>query len=208
MLGLAAVSLVRALAGDSQAFLLRHPEFVIYPLQTALCAGVLITYWNCYPWRPVRGLGWGIFAGVLALMIWISPQFLSGNPRLEGFDPTRISHEAAYQFTVLARFLRLVVVVPLLEEIFWRGFLLRYLTRENWQSLPFGECSRTAFFLTAGAFALVHQWEDMPAAFLTGILYNQVAIRTRSLTACVVAHALTNLGLGWYIMATRQWGYW
>jgi membrane protease YdiL (CAAX protease family) len=39
-------------------------------------------------------------------------------------------------------------------------------------------------------------------------LYNLVAYRTRSLASCVVAHAVTNLLLGLWIMATRQWGFW
>jgi hypothetical protein len=53
-----------------------------------------------------------------------------------------------------------------------------------------------------------HQAADWPAAFLCGIAYNLVAVRTGSLSACVLAHAITNLGLGIYIMSTRQWGFW
>jgi membrane protease YdiL (CAAX protease family) len=55
---------------------------------------------------------------------------------------------------------------------------------------------------------LSHASPDWPAAFVTGALYNLVAIRTRSLTACVVTHAVTNLLLGLWIMQTRQWGFW
>lgn len=206
---LAAVSVIQSLAGDAPGLFLRHPEYIVYPVQTVLCAGLLIFYWRCYSWNRLRGLGWGVLAGGIALLLWLAPQLFFGSaPRLEGFDPTRINSEGGYFFTVGMRLLRLVIIVPLLEEIFWRGFLLRYLTREDWQGLAFGECSRKAFILTAVCFALVHQWADMPAAFLTGLIYNQVAVYTRSLAACVAAHAITNLGLGWYIMATRQWGFW
>jgi membrane protease YdiL (CAAX protease family) len=55
---------------------------------------------------------------------------------------------------------------------------------------------------------LVHSMADWPAAFLCGLVYNFVAVKSGSLAACVVAHGLTNLGLGAYIMATRQWGFW
>jgi membrane protease YdiL (CAAX protease family) len=58
------------------------------------------------------------------------------------------------------------------------------------------------------AFTLVHSQEDWPAALLTGILFNLIAVRTKSLWACVVAHAVANLALGLYICATRQWGFW
>jgi membrane protease YdiL (CAAX protease family) len=49
---------------------------------------------------------------------------------------------------------------------------------------------------------------DWPAALLTGILFNFVMVRTKSLAVCVIAHAVTNLGLGVFIMCTRQWGFW
>lgn len=107
-----------------------------------------------------------------------------------------------------ARFARLVLVVPLVEEIFWRGFLLRYLANENFMSLPFGSYNRTSFLITAGAFALVHQWSDFFPALVTGLLLNLLAVRTRSLLVCVLAHATANLALGFYICTTRQWGFW
>ena len=46
------------------------------------------------------------------------------------------------------------------------------------------------------------------AAFVTGVLYNIVAYRTRSLISCILAHATTNLLLGLWIMHTYQWGFW
>ena len=48
---------------------------------------------------------------------------------------------------------------------------------------------------------------DWPAAILTGALYNLVAYRTRSLSSCVLAHAVTNALLGAYVLHTRQWGF-
>ena len=46
------------------------------------------------------------------------------------------------------------------------------------------------------------------SALITGVLFNLVAIRTRSLSACVLAHALTNALLGLWILRTGQWGFW
>ena len=107
-----------------------------------------------------------------------------------------------------ARFTRLVIVVPLVEEIFWRGFLLRYLVREDFTAIPFGSSNRFSFWAVVVAFTAVHAPADWPAAFLTGILFNLIAVRTRSLAACVTAHAVANLALGVYICATKQWGFW
>ena len=106
------------------------------------------------------------------------------------------------------RFLRCVVVVPLLEEIFWRGFLLRELIHPDFTKVPFGSFSWASFSIVTVGFCLEHSPADWPAALLTGALYNLVAYRTRSLAACVLAHAVTNLILGIYVMETKQWGFW
>jgi len=99
-------------------------------------------------------------------------------------------------------------VVPLIEEIFWRGFLQRYLVNEKFTSVKFGTYTHLSFFGVAGAFMLVHSPSDWPAAIATGVLFGWVAVKTKSLLACVIAHAITNLGLGIYIVTTKQWGFW
>lgn len=194
---------------ESGNFLLAQPKYWIFPLQTVVCAGILAWFWKQYPFA-LKGILLGLAAGILALLVWISPQLLFGQPpRTDGFNPDLFADSPAlYWLTVAARFARLVIVVSLLEEIFWRGFLMRYLINEKFTSVPFGTYAPLAFFGTAIAFMLVHQPSDYIAAFITGLIYNGLAVYTRSLLACVVAHAVTNLILGLYIMNTKQWGFW
>lgn len=208
MAGLVLVSLVKN--PESPSLWIAHPEFWIYPLQTALCAGALVFYWRSYDWGKRGGTGLAVAAGVVVLAIWIAPQaFLGAAPRNDGFNPTLLAENPAlYWMTVVARFARLVVIVPLIEEIFWRGFLMRFLIKEDFTSVPMGAFQWKSFLLVAVFFMFVHGMADWPAALLCGLAYNFLAIRTGSLAACVLAHALTNLGLGFYIMATRQWGFW
>ncbi len=191
------------------------PEFWIYPLQTLLCGGWMFYHRRDYP-RGISPLAAliGATVGAVVFVLWISPQaFFGFAPRLDGFDPTRLltadgQTTAAYHVTVALRFARLVLVVPWLEEIFWRGFLLRYLVKEDFTNLPFGAWSPLSLTATTLGFMLEHSRPDWPAALVTGALYNFVAIRTRSLSACVLAHALTNALLGGYVMRTGQWGFW
>ena len=189
---------------------LAAPEFWIYPLQTLLCAALLIYFRRSYEFQPPRGL---IFTGAIALLVlalWIAPQqFFHYPPRLVGFNPDTVAYSPAlYWTTVLLRFVRLTIVVPIVEEIFWRAFLLRYLIAERFTSVPFGTFSSLSFAVVTLAFCISHSRPDWPAALLTGALYNLVAYRTKSLRSCILAHALTNLGLGLWIMATKQWGFW
>ena len=193
---------------------LAAPELWVYPLQTILCGAMLLFYRRDDP-RAASAAGWvfGAVIGVVVFALWVSPQAcFHFAPRRDGFDPTRLlaagQDHGLYLATVAFRFLRLVVVVPWLEEVFWRGFLLRYLVKENFLEVPFGLFTPLSFGVVTLGFMFEHNRPDWPAALVTGALYNWVALRTKSLPACILAHALTNLLLGVYVMQTHQWGFW
>lgn len=203
-------SVIATVFQDSGILWLAMPKYWIYPLQTTVCAGLLVFFWKQYDFPPVNAWPWGVLVGIVALVIWISPQALLGfAPRKEGFDPDLFAAQPLiYWLNILGRFARMTIVVALLEEIFWRGFVMRYLINDNFKSVPFGAYTPLSFFAVVILFTLEHSMPDWPAALLTGILYNLLAVKTRSLWACVVAHGVTNLGLGLYVMATKQWGFW
>ncbi len=97
-------------------------------------------------------------------------------------------------------------MVPLLEELFWRSFLLRYATDARFKTVPLGKYSTEAFAIVAVIFGLAHsKWL---AAILTACIYALLPRQTRNLLACVVAHGVTNLSLGVYVVAARDWVYW
>lgn len=211
MLGLALVSGAQAIApAEGAPFWLSQPIYWVYPLQAIACAVLLAWFWRDYAWGARWHTMAGVAAGLLVLVIWISPQwFFGAEPRTEGFDPGTFTESPALWWgTVTLRFLRLVVVVPLLEEIFWRGFLLRYLIKEPFTKVPFGEFSWFSFAAVSVLFGMAHWGPDFIPAVITGVIYNLVAVKTKSLASCVIAHAVTNLGLGIYIMQTGQWGFW
>lgn len=201
-------------------------KYGIYPIQTIVCGALLIKYLGVYSLKPPQKLGLTCFIAVFVLILWISPQWIASAfpaiahwfpSRLDGFDPHQYEAQsmALYYTMLVFRFVRLVVVVPLMEEVFWRGFLARYLVQdasgeftENFESLPFGTFSRLSFIVVAIGFCVEHSPPDMPAALVTGILYNALAWKSRSLSSCVLAHAITNLLLGIYVMRTGQWGFW
>jgi CAAX prenyl protease-like protein len=207
---LALLALAGALRKPGGGFWLAAPEYWVYPAQTLICAALLILFWREYDLRAPRNALWAVGIGLAVFGLWIAPQQVLGfPPRVTGFDPEVFAAQPAlYWGTVIFRFLRLVVVVPLVEEIFWRGFLLRYLINEKFTDVPVGAFSWLSFGVVTVAFGFTHSPADWVAALATGALYNLVAYRTRSLASCVVAHAVTNLFLGAWIMATRQWGFW
>lgn len=190
------------------------PELWVYPLQTLLCAGMLWYYRREYPPArlPTSLAIFGMVVGLIVFAVWVSPQAIfHADARLDGFNPTPLlgaGGPGLYWAAVGLRFVRLVAVVPVLEEIFWRGFLLRWLVRDDFLSLPFGTWTPLSLVVVTVGFVFEHTRPDWPAALVAGLLYNLVAIRTRSLPACVLAHAVTNALLGGYVMYYQQWGFW
>lgn len=138
--------------------------------------------------------------------------YLGFSPRTDGFNPVLITQNQAfwYWFIVVLRFLRLVIVVPLVEEIFWRGFLMRFLCDidgDYWK-VPFGKFHWLSLVVVTAMFVMAHAPVDYVAAAVFGILMYGVAVKTKSLTACIVMHATANFILGLYVLSTQQWGYW
>jgi CAAX prenyl protease-like protein len=207
LLFLALIGLIKTPGG---AFWLASPEYWIYPAQTLICGALLFWFWRDYELRAARQVVLTLVVALAVFALWIAPQALFGfAPRLDGFNPEVFSGQPlAYWSTIAFRFLRLVVVVPLVEEIFWRGFLLRYLINEKFYAVPLGAFSWLSFVAVTAGFGFSHSRPDWIPALITGALYNWIACRTKSLASCVLAHAVTNLFLGLWIMKTHQWGFW
>lgn len=203
----------------------QQPEQWVYPLQTVACLGLVTFWWRHYSFRPLgaRAWAWGVAAGAVGIALWILPswwhnqsgqtiKWLGVTDRSEpGFNPDIFAPQsAAWWAAVLARFVRMTVTVALVEEIFWRGFLWRYFAagEKPWDSVPVGVKNLRAIGLTSGLMMLAHHPSDWVVCLAWSLLASLVAVRTRSLGACVITHAVSNLLLGLYIMATKQWGLW
>jgi len=189
---------------------IREPAYWIMPLQTLVCGWVLWRYRASYRLRAPRKWGITLGIGVAVFLIWIAPQaFLGFAPRTDGFNVSEATADPMAQGILLVlRLIRLVVVVPILEELFWRGFLLRYFVNDQFWKVAEGRTNLFGFLAVSILFALAHSEADRPAAVITSLLYNFLFVHARSVSSCIVAHALTNLLLGIYILSTKQWGFW
>jgi CAAX prenyl protease-like protein len=99
------------------------------------------------------------------------------------------------------------VLVPILEELFWRGWLPRWIQDTKFERIPPGTFTAFAFIVTALLFAAEHGpfWE---VGLLAGLVYNWWMWRTKSLGDLVLAHAVTNACLAGYVVLTQQWQFW
>ncbi len=187
-----------------------------YPLRVVLVAAVTLTWsrgvvhLKASRWVSSTLVGIGVF------LIWIAPDllwpgyrshWLLANP-LTGAVSSSITDPARASLAFLVfRVAGSVILVPIIEELFWRAWLMRYLISRRFEALPLGASTVGSFWLSALLFASEHGpfWDVGLAA---GIVYNWWMIRTRSLADCILAHAVTNACLAAYVLAARQWQYW
>lgn len=162
-----------------------------------------------FPWLSVG-------VGLVVFVIWIAPElFIPGYRSLPLFSNSIVGHThsslppaALRNSWVLSwRTVRAALIVPPIEELFWRAWLMRWLIDRNFARVPMGTYAAGAFWMTAILFASEHgpYWE---VGLIAGIIYNAWVIRTKSIADCVVAHAITNLALSLYVIAAGQWQYW
>jgi len=102
---------------------------------------------------------------------------------------------------------RAVILVPIIEELFWRAFLMRWLVRSDFEKAPLGAYTARAFWITALLFATEHgsYWD---VGLVAGIAYNWWMVRSKSLGDCILAHAVTNTALSVWVIASGKWEYW
>ena len=107
---------------------------------------------------------------------------------------------------VLVRLFGSTLVVPPLEEVFYRSFLYRYIARPAFDSLPLSYFAWTPFLITAAIFGFSH-YEWLPG-ILCGMLYQTLVIRKDRLGDALSAHAITNFLLGLWIIWKGAWHFW
>ena len=149
-----------------------------------------------------------LFCGLLVLVIWIVPDgYLVQFGQNPGFDPYALAGSSGGAWGLIAvRLTGAAVVVPVMEELFWRSFLMRYLIHPDFQSVPMGAFTWVSFLSTAVLFGLEHH--RILEGIVAGVLFNLLLVRRKKLKGAIVAHGVTNLALGIYVLATGSWMFW
>ena len=149
-----------------------------------------------------------VICGAAALLVWIVVGKLSTGDHAVSFDPAVLAPGIERGAGIALRIFGAVLVVPAAEEIFWRGFLMRYLIDENFLKVDIGAYSRKSFFGTLVCFVLVHRPFEWAGAALVGAIYGLFVIKQKNLRGVIAAHALTNLGLAVYVIVTGEYWWW
>ena len=125
------------------------------------------------------------------------------------FDPYRDIGPPGLRLAFIAiRIAGATLLVPVMEELFWRDFLWRQVLAPNdFKLARVGEWGWAPLLVVSGAFALVHgNWWLTSIAW--AMMVGGLLVYTRSLGACIIAHAVTNALLAAYVLKTHDWAFW
>ncbi len=191
------------------------------PWESILRVGILVLVILGCSWGVVRTFRVqhavaSVALGLAVCALWVAPDLLIPGWRshwlfqngLTGTVQNSIAPaELANPLVLWLRVARAALLVPILEELFWRGWLPRWIVNNDWQKVPVGTFNTMAFWATAVLFAMEHgpYWE---VGLLCGLIYNWWMRRTRSLGDLVLVHGVTNAALAGYVLVTGKYEYW
>jgi CAAX prenyl protease-like protein len=187
-----------------------------YIAKTLIVAILLAVLWPNF--TKIRWDFWwlGALLGTVGVVQWVGMETLllhywPNYPRMhaEVFDPMYQIHSPATRFGFIAiRLAGALLVVPVMEELFWRDFLWRtLLAPKDFKLAEVGEWDWKVWIIVAAAFSCVHM-QCWITALTWGLMIGGLLVVTRSLGACIIMHGVTNLLLGLYVLKTGQWSFW
>lgn len=207
--------IVFAVATAGEGYLPKSLYPIAYAVKAVIVTAVVLVC--ARTWRhelrfDVKAVGLGIIAGLIGLPLWLGVDAVTPHLSFLGsrtaYNPFTEIPDATIRAVFLAtRFWGLVVMVPLMEEVFWRSFLLRFVTdQDKWYALPVGTFSAVALAVVCAGFGFVHP--EYLAAIVFALVMAGLLRYTKNLVSCVIAHGVTNLALGVYVLTTGNWQFW
>lgn len=140
-------------------------------------------------------------AGLAVFAAWITLDagWMRVGEAKHGFVPAT-PVDAALRLVVLA------AIVPVMEELFWRSLVMRWIQAREFLAVDPRKTGFAAFALSSALFASEHSlWL---AGLLAGAAYAWIYRRSGNLWTAILSHAITNAALGTYVLATGSWQFW
>ena len=185
----------------------------IYGLSVLMVGSMLVRRWREYgelarqTWLTAREALEAVVVGLLVFVAWIhldAPWMTLADPTAS-FLPIDLDGRLIWPLVIL-RWIGAALVVPLMEELFWRSFLMRWVEHPQFERVDPQRVGLKAIVVTTFIFMLAHTlWL---AAVVAGLAYAVMYRRTGKLWSAVIAHAVTNGALGLWVVQTRQWQFW
>ena len=185
----------------------------LYGLTVLIVGGLLVWFWREYGELVLQTLpslaeaALAVVVGLAVFGLWIhldAPWMRLGEPSA-GFIPKDANGQLMWPL-ITVRWVGASLLVPVMEELFWRSFLMRWVQSPQFESVVPQQVGLKAVVLSTFVFMLAHTlWL---AAIIAGLAYAWLYIRTGKLWVPVIAHAVTNGVLGVWVLQTQRWAFW
>lgn len=153
-----------------------------------------------WSWTPIA-------LGVVVFALWIGLEPTS-DPAAERVIPDALGEmtTAMAALWLVARVFGSVIMVPIAEELAFRGYLLRRLIDADFTAVSPKQFTALSFVGSSVAFGVLHgRWL---AGILAGMLYAAAQYRSGRITDAIIAHAVTNGLLAAYVLTFGMWSFW
>jgi exosortase E/protease (VPEID-CTERM system) len=179
----------------------------LYPLRVLAVLGALALFCRTYATWDWRWSWQAPVLGAVAFVMWVALEELRGTPADSGLRAGLAGLPPGWAATwLLARILGSIVLVPVAEELAFRGYLLRRLVGAEFERVTYRQVTWPAVILSSVLFGLLHsRWY---AGAMVGVLYALLLRRRGKLGEAVVAHATTNALLAACVLGTGNWSLW
>ena len=186
----------------------------LYGAQVLLVGTMLAVCWREYGELTRQNLPdtrqsiWAVVVGVAVFAAWIqldAPWMTLPGAAAAPFVPLDAQGRLDWPL-VAVRWAGAALLVPVMEELFWRSFLLRWVVSPQWEAVDPRRAGLKAIVLSTFVFTLAHTlWL---AAALAGLVYAVLYVRSGKLWLPVIAHAVTNGLLGVWVVMNGRWEFW
>ncbi len=206
------------------------PAYVSWALALKGIGGLVVFAWFCrfYPPLGKPHVGIAVVAGILAAAGWVAGQHFFNGVEVMGenlgdrfllfpgrLNPNPPSPVEVYGLGTLSwvsevtlRLAVTTITVPIVEELFWRGFLLRALIDwDRFERIPLGTFTWFSFIGTS-LISIVQHPDNWVVSVFCWMGFNLLMYWTRSVTCLMITHGVTNLVLYSYVLIAGDWQFW
>ncbi|MGN6386167.1 MAG: CAAX prenyl protease-related protein [Verrucomicrobiota bacterium] len=185
-------------------------RYWIYIAKSFVGAWLLWVVWPVVPEMRWKVSWEAVVVGLLVLVLWvgIDPFYPKYPKEPKPWNPNTLYGEgsALAWILVVGRILGSSIVVPPMEEMFYRSFVYRYIINPKFDEVPLNRFHPLSFVITSVVFGMVHR--EWLAGILCGLAYQWLVVRKGRLGDAMTAHAITNFGLGVWIVYKGAWHFW
>ncbi len=175
----------------------------LHAARVAAALAALLLVRTALPRQPLSWSWAPLLLGTGACAIWIAWPGGDGPALSAGLARLGTAERWAW---IAARAAGSCLVTPVVEELAFRGFLLRWLVSSDFENVPPRAWTWPALVLSSLAFGVLHQrWLAGSAA---GLVFAAARLHRGRLADAVLAHALCNAGVTVAVLAGGRWDLW